>query len=1126
MPASQMSKVLVQLRGIRRAEMEDVPDAQLLARFLAGREEAAFEAVVRRHGPMVLGVCRRILRNADDAEDAFQATFLVLVRKAASITRRETVGGWLYGVARKTALKARAAGEQRRAKERRVGTMSPKVMPAEDGGWELQAVLDQELSRLPDKYRVPVVLCDLEGRTRKQAAQQLGWPEGTVSGRLARARALLARRLARHGLAVAGGVLARDVATACVPNALLASTVQAASGLAAGGAAAAVTVSTRAAALADGVLKGMLLARLKIATAGLLMASLLGGGLLAPLALSEPPAEGQRKVGAAGAVGPQAQAMPERTDRFGDPLPPGAVARLGSLRLYHGQQVKRIALSPDGKWVVSTAADGNRRWDAITGRERPPRGGPWQAAFWHAAVFSTRDKLLAVEKHDLDLQLWDVTTGEKVGEPLAAAGVGQLPTTIHLCWPDGTSPLALSPDGRTLVVSNLGLGGRPVLRFGDMVRGRVEEPVALKEDNVSGTRLAFSADGKTLVLQCNDSTVHVWDVARRSEKIASRSSAADFGGPIAISPDGTVLANAPSLGKRVRLWDTRTFEELPPLASQPDQAVRPMTFSPDSKVLAVTYGKPAVRLWDLATRKELPPLQGKDFYVNHVAFSADGKALAGADGYGATVWDLPAGKLRHDFGHTYMVDAVCFSPDGRKLVSGAAYTDNVVRVWDPLTGELFSQMRGHPWGVEAVAYAPDGKLIASGSQDETIRLWDADTGREVRRLEAKDGMIYAMAFAPDGKTIAGGGKRKAVHLWDVATGRELRSFDNPGKFILKMAFSPDGQRLATRGIDEKEIRLWDVAKGEPIRRLPCSSAGVPSLAFSPDGQFLAAGADDATVRLWDVSSGEERRTLAVPPGEAGRTFSIAFSPDGRTLAAGNGEGGSSTIRLWELSSGRVRALFEGAHAQGTASLAFSPDGTLLASGGVDRLIMVWDVTGQRIALARKDGLTPGEFQSLWDSLGDEDARKAYRAVQALLGSAGPAVSLLGGRLRPAAATDGPRIDRLLADLDSDQFEVRQKAHRQLREMGNAAEPALRKALADKPSAEQRLRIKELLQEADPAHFPELLRELRAVEVLERVGTAEARQVLQTLAGGAGDARLTREAKASLGRMRARQATRP
>ena len=155
----------------------------------ASKDEAAFEALVRRHGPMVLGVCRRVLRNHHDAEDAFQATFLVLVRKAASIVPREMVANWLYGVAYRTALKARSMIARQRVRERQVTEMpEPEAAEPDDCWRDLQPLLDQELSRLPDKYRVPIVLCDLEGKTGKEAARQLGWPEGTVASRLARGR--------------------------------------------------------------------------------------------------------------------------------------------------------------------------------------------------------------------------------------------------------------------------------------------------------------------------------------------------------------------------------------------------------------------------------------------------------------------------------------------------------------------------------------------------------------------------------------------------------------------------------------------------------------------------------------------------------------------------------------------------------------------------------------------------------------------------------------------------------------------------------------------------------------------------------------------------------------------------
>jgi RNA polymerase sigma factor (sigma-70 family) len=275
------------LRHLRRAALLDggagLTDGQLLEGFLARREEAAFEALVRRHGPMVLGVCRRLLRHEQDAEDAFQATFLVLVRKAATIRPRDLVGAWLYGVAYRTAMKARTMTGRRRERERRAGVKPATEVTPEQAWEELLPLLDQELSRLPDKYRVPVVLCELEGRTRGEVARQLKIPEGTVSSRLATARKLLARRLARYGLALSGAglaaVLSERMASACVTGALTASTTKAALSLAAGQGLTAGAVPARVVALAEGVVKTMLLTKLRgVVAVGLVLA--VGAGVV------------------------------------------------------------------------------------------------------------------------------------------------------------------------------------------------------------------------------------------------------------------------------------------------------------------------------------------------------------------------------------------------------------------------------------------------------------------------------------------------------------------------------------------------------------------------------------------------------------------------------------------------------------------------------------------------------------------------------------------------------------------------------------------------------------------------------------------------------------------------------
>jgi RNA polymerase sigma factor (sigma-70 family) len=296
MATNQMSEVLQRLR--RAALLRDgagLTDGQLLEDYLRRREEAALAALVRRHGPMVWGVCRRVLRNYHDAEDAFQATFLVLVRKAASVVPREMVANWLYGVAHQTALKARATTARKGARERQVTQMPEPAATDPELGDDLQPLLDQELSGLPDIYRVAIVLCNLEGKTRKEAARRLGVPEGTLAARLARGRVMLAKGLARHGLAVFGGTLvgalAQDAALAGAPTALESSTIKAASLFAAGQAAAAGVVSAKVAALAEGTLKTMLPTKVKVVTAVLLTVAALGmgAGWLTHQALAQKP---------------------------------------------------------------------------------------------------------------------------------------------------------------------------------------------------------------------------------------------------------------------------------------------------------------------------------------------------------------------------------------------------------------------------------------------------------------------------------------------------------------------------------------------------------------------------------------------------------------------------------------------------------------------------------------------------------------------------------------------------------------------------------------------------------------------------------------------------------------------
>jgi RNA polymerase sigma-70 factor (ECF subfamily) len=303
MAATGLHKVLQHLREVTgRPQAKALADGDLLDLFLRARDGAAFAELVQRHGPMVLGVCRRVLGNDHDAEDAFQATFLVLVRRAADVRPAGRLGSWLYGVAWRTAREARRAAARRRAVEARV---MPRPQAVEDPWAELYPVLDRELAGLPDRYRAPVVLCDLEGRTRKEAAQLLGWHEGTVSSRLSRARALLARRLRRHRAALTGGIvaawLAGGRAPAAVPPPLAAKTVEVAV-LAAAGSAAGV-LAPQTAALVERMVRVMGLAKFKTLAVLVLGITLVAAAFHGAAA---PPAEGQAAFPSASGAQPAA----------------------------------------------------------------------------------------------------------------------------------------------------------------------------------------------------------------------------------------------------------------------------------------------------------------------------------------------------------------------------------------------------------------------------------------------------------------------------------------------------------------------------------------------------------------------------------------------------------------------------------------------------------------------------------------------------------------------------------------------------------------------------------------------------------------------------------------------------
>ena len=420
------------VRELRRAALIQDPaelsDAQLVESFLR-RELGAFDGLLRRHGKMVLGVCRRVLGHAHDAEDAFQATFLVFVQKAATVRNRELLGSWLYGVAYRTALEAKTAATRRRAKEDAMRTVA-KNQAADDGDiWrELQPLLDRELSRLPDKYRVPIVLCDLEGKTQKEAARMLGCPQGTVSGRLARGRVLLATRMKRHGLTVSGGALAwalaQDAALAAVPVALAHGTARMAAAVLAGQPISAA-VSAKVSALSKGALKAMLVTKLKIAAGCfvlLVLGSLFAFQPLGDVSAGDGAGFGQVPLALPGAGEKKDAASPNK----------GGIVLMANLRL------KYVGNDEEEEYCGIISVDPEAgKWKKITGLGTGPGTG---SGGCHRV--SPDGETLAFVRNDATVGVWtcDIARADK---PAKISDLGE--------W---GSRLVWSPKGERLVVSN------------------------------------------------------------------------------------------------------------------------------------------------------------------------------------------------------------------------------------------------------------------------------------------------------------------------------------------------------------------------------------------------------------------------------------------------------------------------------------------------------------------------------------------------------------------------------------------------------------------------------------------------------------------------------------------------
>jgi WD40 repeat protein len=665
---------------------------------------------------------------------------------------------------------------------------------------------------------------------------------------------------------------------------------------------------------------------------------------------------------------------------------------------------------------------------------------------------------------------------------------------------------------------------------------------------------AFSADGKTILTvgfgkqQGKGREFTFWDVATKKER-SRRSVRLGSASNWPLARDGSLCAALTLDGNTIVLVDPTTGKEIHRLTDQSEFRVRTTCLSGDGRRLATTTTDGTVRVWSTGAGELLHKFRGAAAQVERTAMTSDGSllALSGRADAATHIWDVAKGKELHVFpGHRGGPLDITFDAAGSTLISVSRdsshttpvrdWSDWSMRRWDVGAGKEGTAFRKSPEGeVHLTAFSPDGSLLATVNHEGTLRLFDVPARKEVRSwtVPTQTGLIdgkikftrltlHDLVFSTDGATLLAGDGAK-IRRWSVADGKPLPELDAPAGLVIyyRILPSPDKQRLlvSNQGRNTWRMVLLDTIKNRPVWDLDVGRTQIRPFAFSPDGKTLAA-CQGKKILLWESASGAERGHFEVDT--TGYLSAVAFSPDGRFLAAADRHGETS-IRVWHLASakqvGRLDALREGA-----TVLRFSSDSKCLASSGYENTVLVWDAEKLAQRAPAPGNLTERELRSLWGDLTGPDGAGALRAIHRLAETAGQGVNYVRGRLSDTLPAD-PRLAKLIAELGSETFRVREQATRELEKIGPEVTAELRDVLRSKLPLEVKRRVEKVLEKIDDAKertlpSPESIT-LRCIEALELSGTPMARQVLEELAKGPTDALATQEARESIARMKQR-----
>jgi RNA polymerase sigma factor (sigma-70 family) len=1138
------------MQHLRTLGADGITDRRLLERFARQRDEAAFAEIVRRHGGLVLGVCRRLLGSQHDAEDAFQATFLVLAQKANSAGWEDSVGRWLYRTAYHVAMRARRAGARRKARERRAVSLAVPQR-SEIGVREVSALLDQGLQALSARYRDVLVICCLEGQTREEAARRLGLSQRTLERRLAKGKELLGGWLSRRGVSLSATLLAAalsaDGSAATIANEVASSMARTACDcLASSGAAA--EGSVRAAALAEVSLRklvGVKTTTLALGVAVSLCAvgwfvreSFRVGAIVESAAQSTP-----------GSIQPEPRASTVKKDLFGDPLPDGAVARIGTSRFHHGGgEIISILPAPDGKTLVTNTWAGEPEvcvWEMPSGRLRYRRPGCGDVT---RIGISPDGKLLATV-HIEEIWIWDLASGKEVRHWAAHTGPKDPAYGPAVCC------VAFSPDGKLLASSGTDLQ----IRFWDTKTWQqIRSVPSGREMPELQNLLLFSADSKTLIAAAwLYEWLTIWDVPTGRPRFRLQG---DKGGiwSAAVSRDGKKLLTGGTHGV-IPVWDLHTGKRDDIKIA--DKFVGVLAVAPRGDLLACSLVSESrdgsIALLDAVSGRELRRVRDVRYGMHAMAFSADSKSLicGGTDGVNH-LWDVDRlVEVAPPTCSFYGVTSVALSPAGDVLLSAdSAYgrrpASTRVRLSDARTGRELASVQGS----SPLALSPERATLACAADDTNVAIYELSKRSLVKSLPGTRfaptdwGKTEQLSYAANGRMLAtlameqfSGRQSFVIRIWDVPSAKELHRFIWDGNRVDWFAISPEGTLVMAGGWSATgllQVRVWDLATGKQLSRLATrltaamreekaqqwdsswdSIHPTAGASFSPDGRLIAiaTGARDA-ISVWEVSSGTKRTQLK---GHTRRVTCAAFSNNGRFVASA---GWDHVLRFWDALTGREIQHLDTGHRGSVNALAFSGDDRLLATAADDGTCLVWRAPPP---IARESKPLPRETcERLWSNLGEADGSRVQAALAGLVHGGDSSVAFLTERLRPPAPLDKRLINQLLDDLDSRQFATRERAMTELRRLGEDVIPSLRRAMTEADhSAEFASRAGGLIEElALPS--PDRLREYRALEALEYIGSSGAESLLKKIAEGAVTSQVARAAAASAERLAKRTKPRP